>query len=208
MALLGQRGRYPKLADRENFVHPHWEYFLALEADLMTCARFVEPATENFDTYSLEFARLLLSCSSEIDVVAKMLCGELDSATSVGNINQYRELITQHRPRFAEFEINVPRFGLSFTPWHDWSSSVNPAWWRSYNNVKHERNVNFQQANLKNTLEAMCALLAMLLYYYDSTESIESPEPPPRLLAPKWYGLFPSESLSWTYTLPDVLDHY
>ena len=57
---------------KENFVH--WNYFIALEQDLIKVSRFIEFSQENFNTYSIELAHLLLATSSEIDVVLKALC--------------------------------------------------------------------------------------------------------------------------------------
>lgn len=56
----------------------HWRYFIALEQDLEGTTRYVEPAEDNFKTYSVEFTRLLLSACSEIDVVCKVLCQKID----------------------------------------------------------------------------------------------------------------------------------
>ena len=36
--------------------------------------RYVEPTQDNFQTYSIEFVRFLLSTVGEIDVVAQVLC--------------------------------------------------------------------------------------------------------------------------------------
>jgi len=46
---------------------PHWQYFIAIESDLENTARYVEVAEDNFGTYSVEYSRILLSASSEID---------------------------------------------------------------------------------------------------------------------------------------------
>ena len=53
--------------------HPHWQYFLAIEADMENTTRYVQPTGDNFKTYSIEFASILLSAGSEIDVVAQVL---------------------------------------------------------------------------------------------------------------------------------------
>ena len=54
----------------------YWQYFAALEADLAATARFVELASANMACYSVEFARILLTAGSEIDVLCKVLCQE------------------------------------------------------------------------------------------------------------------------------------
>jgi hypothetical protein len=49
---------------------PHWQYFIAIESDLENTARYVEVTPGNFRTYSVEYARILLSAGSEVDVMS------------------------------------------------------------------------------------------------------------------------------------------
>lgn len=146
----------------------HWNYFLALEHDLELASRYVEFCGDNMQTYSVEFAHLLLAASSEVDVVAKLLCQRLDPAAPRSNIDQYRQVLAS-LPDLPAMRVFVPRYGLELTPWSNWSSATNPDWWRSHNNVKHERNAFFQEATLKNALNAMAALLTIVFQYYRFT---------------------------------------
>ena len=59
-------------------------------------------------------------------------------------------------------------------PWINWSENKNPNWWKSYNNVKHQRNDYFNEANLQNTLNAFGALLLTVVYYYKIAFSKET----------------------------------
>ncbi len=151
-------------------MHVHeWEYFLALEADLERCTRFVEFDQRNLSTFSIEFAKLLLAAGSEVDVLAKVICDKLDPAAPAGNIDQYRACIMAHRPAFADAQVTISRyFSAPFTPWATWKpaavgSPTNPPWWGSYNKVKHERNTYFDQATLGNVLNAFAGYFAALL---------------------------------------------
>ena len=146
--------------------HPHWQYFLAIESDLENTSRYVEVAPENFKTFSVEYARILLSASSEVDVVSKLLCQSLDPTASPNTINDYRRIITSYIPKFHTFEITIPRYGIIRTPWHDWNQCINPSWWKSYNNVKHERHKFFTEANMENALDAVSGLFCLVLTYY------------------------------------------
>jgi hypothetical protein len=40
--------------------YPHWDYFLTLEADLSVVARYIEFSRDNFGTYSIELARIIV----------------------------------------------------------------------------------------------------------------------------------------------------
>ena len=163
----------------------HWNYFLALEEDLEAVSRYIEFCPENLDTYSIELAHILLSAASEVDTLAKCACGILEPNSKPGNIDQYRAIITaaeekepyahplfgsakakrltideKYMHRLSALKVYIPRYSLAFVPWESWAKDRNPNWWRSYNNVKHERNRYFSEATLKNALHALAALLA------------------------------------------------
>jgi len=118
------------------------------------------------NTYSIELTHILLSASSEIDVIMKQLCLLLDSNSTVTNINDYKSVITTNISNFVNEEISIDRYGLVYKPWINWLGQKNPDWWRSYNKVKHERNSHFHEANLKNAINAVGALLITAIYYY------------------------------------------
>jgi hypothetical protein len=146
--------------------YPHWQYFLAIEADLEITTRYVQPSRDNFSTYSIEFARILLSAGSEIDVVAQVLCRKLDPASTADKIHLYREQIIAKYPLFTTMRVVVPRYGFFLEPWRDWERGKTPLWWRSYNEVKHERDAHFSDANLQNALLAVAGLFCLVLYIY------------------------------------------
>jgi hypothetical protein len=146
----------------------HWNYFLAIENDLEKVSRYIEFTQDNFDVYSIELAHLLLTSASEVDVVAKGICRFLVDNNRAQSINGYRTTITQHLPEFIQEEVYVPRYNLTLRPWSNWinDENQNPLWWRSYNNVKHQRQAHFRDANLKNTLNAVAGLLVSVFYFY------------------------------------------
>lgn len=146
----------------------HWNYFIALERDLEVTTRYVEFCEANFDVYSIEFAHLLFAAASEVDVIAKLLCQRLRPDAPRGNMNDYRAILSVELADIITTQIFVPRYGLALTPWDNWrdASNQNPLWWRSYNKVKHERDAHFNQATLKNALNALAGLLILTHHYY------------------------------------------
>jgi hypothetical protein len=154
--------------------YPHWQYFLAIESDLKAISKFVEFSQKNFSAYSIEFARILLSSSSEADVVAKALCRKLDATKNYENINDYRNTITVSYRKFHTIEVSLPRYGLSIKPWEAWGNNNNPSWWKSYNEVKHQRDTYFEKACLENALLSVGGLFALVLYYYN--EHLREPD--------------------------------
>ncbi|UNP90542.1 hypothetical protein MNZ22_10410 [Aeromonas encheleia] len=144
----------------------HWNYFLALEKDLELATRYVEFADANMATYSIEFAHLLFAAASEVDVVAKLLCKQLNLNIPTETIEHYRTALIAHIPDLPATQVLVPRYALTFTPWDSWNNNQTPSWWHSYNKVKHERNAHFQKATLENALNALAALMTLVFYHY------------------------------------------
>ena len=145
----------------------HWNYLLALEQDLSSISKYIELCPDNFKCYSTELARVLLSTASEVDVVAKALIAKIDPSQSVeSNIEQYRKALMTLIPSICNFKVLIPRYDLVFEPWSSWINDSTPEWWKSYNSVKHERNNNYQKANLENALNAFSGLLVLLLHLY------------------------------------------
>jgi hypothetical protein len=157
----------------------HWNYFLAIEEDLSKVARFVEFSTENLSTYSIEIAHILLAAASEVDVIAKMLCKKINPDSPSSRIDEYRNEIRPHYTHIEKMPVLIRRYGLTFTPWLNWQEDKSPNWWKEYNNIKHERNSHFPEANLQNALNAMGGLFILLLYLYkeDAEEGLLVPNP-------------------------------
>ena len=142
----------------------HWNYFLAIESDLIKTARYIEFCEDNLGVYSIELAHILISASSEVDVLLREICRL--KKIKANNINDYRIAFQENLPEFINEPIFITRYGLEFTPWENWNGDDCPEWWRSHNKVKHERNQYFEQANLQNTLNAVGALLIAVTYYH------------------------------------------
>jgi hypothetical protein len=148
-------------------IEPHWNYLLALDADLVELSRYIEFHKKNFHCFSIEIARVLLASASEVDVVCKLLCKKINPASSANNIHTYRNEIKVQFPSIPKFKVLLPRFGLTLRPWDEWKKRNGvPFWWTAYNKVKHERDSEFHRASLKNTLNAVSGLFVMVLYLY------------------------------------------
>lgn len=164
----------------------HWRQFLALEEELMQVARYIEFSEDNFNTYSIELASLILGAGSEIDVVAKQICKKLKPSSKAKNIGQYGNQISAEMPTVGTFKLTLPKYGLELQPWVNWTAKPrkNPYWWTSYNKVKHERHNHFNQANLTNALNAVGGLYILVLYLYEQLATAGRLSPNPTLFRP------------------------
>ncbi len=173
----------------------HWRFFLALEQDVERTTRFVEPAQANYRTYSIEFARLIISTCSEADVVAKVLCTQIAPSARAENIDQYRATILNQFPQFHAAVVRVPRFGLAMRPWDEWGRGENPGWWRDHQLVKHRRHENFAKADLEHCIVSAAGLMCLVLYLCrDERIGIERSA---------FFDMSLTPVLSGTYSLPD-----
>lgn len=149
-----------------------WNYFLALDDDVARLSRYLDITEDNFNSYSLELARILFVAASEIDVIAKRLCQKLNLDSKAKCIEQYRKTILPKYPQIKGALVEMPRFGLVLDPWGQWDKNISPIWWTAYNKVKHHRNTHFFQASLENALNAIAGLFILLLFFYrDESEN-------------------------------------
>ncbi|WP_417451887.1 hypothetical protein [Kordiimonas sp.] len=169
-------------------VPKHWNYFLMLENDLIQIARYVEFHADNFNTYSLELSRLLVSACGEVDAIMKQICEPLvDNFPNNPNIECYRKIVSEKLPSFASREVSIRRFGLSLTPWENWKGDNprTPCWWKGHTGIKHSRHEDFKAGNLKNVLNAMGALYIALACFYSRNQQEHRLVPVPALYFPK-----------------------
>ncbi|SEB22632.1 hypothetical protein SAMN05444680_116108 [Variovorax sp. YR216] len=145
-------------------------------------SRYVEFDERNLGVFSIELAHLLFAAASEVDVVAKLLCECVAPGSGPGNIDGYKAVLLAAIPDLPDAGIAVPRYGMTFKPWSSWGlpSRSNPEWWRSYNNVKHERDGYFHEATLKHALNALGGLLILTYHLYSRKLG-----PPGTALSPK-----------------------
>jgi|ERR1043166_1968538 hypothetical protein len=92
--------------------NPHWQYFFAIESDLENKGRRSPPI--NFLTYSIEFARILLSASSEVERRFQA-CMRRKSKQIYKTIG-YQECILSSRPLFTNFQVGRIDLSQSMIP--------------------------------------------------------------------------------------------
>lgn len=173
------------------FFNQYWKHYIMIEKEFNESIKYVAIDEINFSSYSAVYAKLLLQIGSEVDVVAKKLCREINTSSTANNINQYKSEICN---KFPEFEhVTVKCITLDLNPWNGWTDCT-PVWWKIYNGVKHERNGIFtfndiekeyyKFANQGNVLNALAGLYQLELYLYlmtDHNPSRETPLPGSRL---------------------------
>jgi len=157
----------------------HWNYFLAIEQDIVTLSRYVELCSSNYQTYSTELGGILMAATQENDVLLKQIAGG-----TCDNEQAYRGAIPITYANFAAHEVEISRFNLKFTPFAAWAQNTTPTWWTANNKVKHQRHTHFQQATVENTLNAVAGLLIANIYFHSINNKLLELQPIPQLFSP------------------------
>ena len=149
-----------------------WYYFLSLERDLDNTSRFVEPLGQE-NVHSFEFAKILILACTEIEVLFKYLCKTIKPSETTGNIGRYKEVILTAYPKITCAEVNITRWGKVISPFSGWDSG-SLKWWQEYNDVKHNRSLNFAKASYENAAFSLAALY-ILVFYTAKANKIDFP---------------------------------
>lgn len=143
----------------------HWRYCRLLEQELDDISFYIELNSKNFDAYSLKLMRLINSAISEFEIVAKEICSEIESDLNVENIRigKIRDIIVKSYPDILGTEVRVLDMNYVFCPFLGWDKDSRLDWWDGYNKLKHDRNNNFERANLRLAIESVSILKVMVM---------------------------------------------
>jgi hypothetical protein len=142
----------------------HWAYLNAVEEDVQRLSRYIDLNPSNFQTHSIESARLLMTATQELDVVLKQICAHHgnDASKETG----YRRFLPTKYPRLPFISVELPAYNLGCAPFAAWGGDQTPSWWTANNKVKHERHTHFALATVENMLESVAALFVGNVYLY------------------------------------------
>ena len=146
----------------EKEIESMWNYFLVLEDDMNNTARYVEPLG-NETVCSFEFLKILILSCTEIESIFKLICNEIDSTKSAGDIGAYKRAILGKYPKIVDAIVKVKRLGKNIKPFEGWNNGP-LKWWDAYQHVKHNRGNYFQEATYMNAVTALSALYVLILY--------------------------------------------
>ncbi|BAZ86515.1 hypothetical protein [Dolichospermum compactum] len=140
--------------------------FLLLQNDLQELFDYIEPSDQNLECFSYRIHALLVRACIEVEANFKAILRENGYSRSCMNIkNDYYKINKTHL--LSSYEVEVPYWKGQHKirkPFSSWlSTNYNPlSWYQAYNNTKHDRHSNFEQANFENLIDACCGLLVLL----------------------------------------------
>ncbi|MBE5839570.1 hypothetical protein [Butyrivibrio sp.] len=174
------------------FMNLYWKQFLMIEKEFRKSVQCVSLSNDNLETYSDFFSKIILQVGSEVDVLAKVLCKEINAASTTNSIEKYKRVILKTYPEIERLTVSCN--DIDIIPWKDWSNT-SPLWWKVYNGIKHNRadketydgitKENYKFASLKNAITSLAGLYVLEIYLYnnvtDSITNIDTPIPRSRL---------------------------
>ncbi len=147
----------------------YWRYYLLLEKRFIETLDYTELHTDNYKSFSNNYALLIQAIGAELDTMFKLYCGY--NTEDRKNIADYLRSIDDEeqnvKPQYAidfpfrEVKIGISGYDIELQPFKDWNSSK-PAqslsWWDAFDKLKHNRFKSRQLANQENSLNILAAL--------------------------------------------------
>jgi len=133
----------------------------AIEKDLYQVFDFIEPDDRNLTTFSIRLYEIFLRASTEFESNCKLILSENGYTRNRDfKMTDYRKI--KDTTRLLEYKIQLTVWAnepLLPEPFSRWLNCDSLNWYKEYNKVKHNRSSEFYCANLKNTIDAVAALL-------------------------------------------------
>ncbi len=145
------------------YLQTYWKQYLLIEKEFINTSEYVSLDTDNFDTYSPIYLKLILEIGSEIDNVFKEICCLRRKA----KIGDYVKTVLAKYPSITGQSVSVKDSNIVVRPFDGWNStqpSQSLTFWEKYNNIKHERIINYKHASLSTSIHSLGGLFILLMY--------------------------------------------
>ena len=157
------------------FLNKHWYKYYKLEEEFLEIEKTIPVDSNNFETFSYSYMKLLVSICNEFNNCFKNFAKFNNE--DCNSINQYKKFINVLCPDFINMYIVFYKWGCErhdFYPFEDWIGENNLFWWEINNAVKHNRNnietnqtkENYKLVNQKCILTALSGLYQLNIFFY------------------------------------------
>lgn len=140
--------------------------FLLIQKDLLGLFDYIEPSDANSKTHSFRVHELLLRTCVEVEANCKAILrenGYQRSDDKDWSMSDYKKVEQSHY--LSQFEVKISNWlgqDSCRKPFFNWSSGGSLPWYQAYNSTKHDRHSNFEKANFRNLIDAVCGLSAIM----------------------------------------------
>lgn len=143
-----------------------------LVEELQTIFQVVEPTINNYKTFGHKIRNLIILACTEVDSICKnILLSNSYKKKERYSMNDYIRL--KGVLKLNQYKIDLIRYPeiLNISPfihWEEKEPTKSLCWYNSYNAIKHDRINNAHLATLENAINAVCAVVILLLSQYGS----------------------------------------
>lgn len=161
--------------------------YLNIERKLKDIFDYIEPAECNLSVFSFELYSLMLRACTEVELNCKAIMEANGVEKDHFSMNEYVKLeksskLSQYTIKYkhlrcrsnnrVSYNIYILRpfeqFGTYWNATQRDGISPSPKWYLEYNDVKHNREQNFELATLDNCMNAVAAILVLLYSQFGS----------------------------------------
>lgn len=141
--------------------------FLLLQNDLLELFSYIEPADQNLETYSHRTQQLLMRACVEVEANFTAILKEngYKSKKKPNNWTMDDYKLVNYSHRLSSYEVRLPEWAGTRgyrKPYEYWNMNSTLPWYKAYNESKHDRQNNFNQATINHLFEAMCGLAVLI----------------------------------------------
>ena len=105
---------------KDEFNLKYWMFYMQLENDFSKTFNYVEFTDDNLSTYSKEYAKQLISIGSELDIVFKALCNEVDPTKARSCITDYANILCGY-DNLTDATVQFSYNKESYKPFEGWT---------------------------------------------------------------------------------------
>lgn len=140
--------------------------FKIIQKDLINLFDFVYPSDDNKSTYSIRIQDIYVRACIEVEANLNAILKEnvyQKKEKGFWNIADFFKVDKTHF--LSEYTVTIPHWegkNQTITPFANWVNSPTLDWFKDYHGIKHDKYVNFRNANLLNAVTAVTANLILL----------------------------------------------
>ncbi|MBD3280489.1 hypothetical protein GF389_03110, partial [Candidatus Dojkabacteria bacterium] len=143
------------------------EYHLIMK-DFDKLLAYIDPSEENLGTFSHRTFELLLRSCTAIEAIFKVLSRDLGYPSENLDMRDYFRINNDSNLELSDYIVKLSswrsgkKIVVPYEGWHDGQNYKKLPWYKAYNNVKHDRDQNFKEANFENVINATAGLFTLL----------------------------------------------
>jgi hypothetical protein len=137
--------------------------FEIIQTDFLKIFEYIEPCDRNSSCYSHRINNLLIMICCEVETNFKAILDENGYKKNKTTINDYKSINKTHL--LSSYEVKIPYWkgdGSKIRPFECWKDESKLEWYQLYNDLKHNRQKEFEKATLGNLVKAICGLVVVL----------------------------------------------